>query len=391
VSFTAGAKPLGIAPLIAGANGSTAILTVLAAQLTAGTDNITAWFSGNASCAASSATTAMALNNPMEASSVGVFVTPNPVYEQTGGIWMYTITLKESAGGATTLTGYKVNGADFSSQLANFGATQIGPYGVLEGAFRLPTVVTPPASLIIEIDGTDVKGPWVKQTSVIFLGFQGQAALQLTGLPSAVMKNAGNSACPWNLKLALKEVAGVPVTLNRFVTPFVDLSSQVVQYWGSPCTPSNGQVCMAANATLTTTLCIGNLDSLVPTLLDYVVGGTDEHKNTVGASISVPYLAAPASPNTLGVSPASINASSAPTLLTITASNPAQVWTVGFESGAKPVWLNLSQFSGSGSGTMVVSAAAGSLTSGTYTETLVVQSLDAAPQFVEVPITFTVK
>jgi hypothetical protein len=391
VSLTAGAKPVGTATLSAGANGSTASLTILSTQLTAGTNNITAWFSGSASCAASSATAEISLNSPQQASSVGVFVSPSPVYEQAGGSWTYTITLKESGGGAAALTGYKVNGTDFSSQLGNFGSTQIPAYGVLSGNFTLSGAITPPAALTIEIDGTDVNGAWVKTTQAIFLGFAGQAALQLTGVPSAVMKNSGNSSCPWSLKLALQETAGIAVTLNEFVTPFADLSGQVVAYWGSPCPTDNTKACLAANAKLTTTLCLSNLDSLVPTLLDYVVGGLDAHNNSVSAAISVPYLAPSASPNTLAVSPASITVTNAPLLVNVTASNAAQVWTVGFASGSKPAWLNLSQFSGTGSGTLVLSATAGSLASGTYTESIFVQSLDAAPQFAEVAITFVVK
>ncbi len=390
VSLTANAKPMGTASLQAGAAQSAASFTILATQLTAGANTIEAWYGGDASCAASYSTSSTALVNPAQGSSVGVFVAPNPVYEQTGGSWTYTITLEESGGGAATVTGYKLNGTSYSSQISNFGATQIPPYGVLKGAFTL-SGATPPISVNIEIDGTDVNGPWAKQTSTIILGFAGQAALQLTGVPSAVMQNAANSSCPWSLKLALKETAGVPVTLNSFVTPFGDLSTQVVNYWGSPCATNSAQVCIAANAYLTSTLCISSLQNLVPTLIDYTVGGTDAHNNTVSASISVPYLAASASPNTLAVTPASVTASSAPALLSVKASAASQVWTMSFASGSKPVWLNLSQLSGAGSANVVVSATAGSLAAGTYTETLFVQSLDAAPQFVEIPVTFVVK
>jgi hypothetical protein len=389
VSFTAGARALGASPLLAGTTQATASFTALASQLTAGLNTIAARFSGNAVCAASSATTSIMLNNPAEGSVVNVIVSPSTVFEQTGGVWKYTIALNESNGGAATLTGYKVNGTP-SSQITNFGGTQIPPFGVLQGAFT-QTGLTPPVVVTLEIDGTDINGPWSKQVPVTFLGFSGQASLQLTATPSAVMKNSASSSCAWSLQLALRETAGVPLTLTQFLAPFGnDLSANLQTYWNSPC-PNSTAVCVAANAQLTATVCFSGLDGFVPTLMDYVLSGTDANSNAVSAAIQVPYLAAPASPNTLAVSSKSLTLSGSPMLLSITAPNSSQIWTASFASGAIPTWLSVSPLSGVGSGTMVLSATAGTLAAGTYTDTMVIQSLDAVPQFATVALSFTVK
>ena len=79
-----------------------------------------------------------------------------------------------------------------------------------------------------------------------------------------------------------------------------------------------------------------------------------------------------------------------PVLVTVNASSQSQVWTVSFSSGAAPDWLKVSQFSGVGPATIVVSVSSVNLSAGTYKQTLIFQSLDAVPQFVEIPMVFTV-
>jgi hypothetical protein len=60
-------------------------------------------------------------------SSVSVTVTPNPVYQTTpdadGNSWFFTVRCSEQAGAGTQLTGFKIGGQDYSSQLAAFFGT----------------------------------------------------------------------------------------------------------------------------------------------------------------------------------------------------------------------------------------------------------------------------
>ena len=57
-------------------------------------------------------------NTPTPASNVVPSCNPNPVYEQSanaqGYSWFYTITLSETAGVATNLTGFTTNGIDYT-------------------------------------------------------------------------------------------------------------------------------------------------------------------------------------------------------------------------------------------------------------------------------------
>jgi uncharacterized protein (TIGR03437 family) len=68
-----------------------------------------------------------------------------------------------------------------------------------------------------------------------------------------------------------------------------------------------------------------------------------------------------------------------------------QAWTVSaFPASEKSGWLVVQPLSGTGPATVNLVAAAPGLANGVYTTTLVFQSANTAPQFVSVPVTFTI-
>jgi uncharacterized protein (TIGR03437 family) len=119
--------------------------------------------------------------------------TPNPVFEQTpdaqGNGWFYTVSLTETAGVATELTGFTINGADNSTQIPNyFGSATIPAHGVVSANLTVPGQ-TAPATFVFGFSGVDAGGrSWSQQLSVPFNGMRQSAA------PSPSISSVVNAA-----------------------------------------------------------------------------------------------------------------------------------------------------------------------------------------------------
>jgi uncharacterized protein (TIGR03437 family) len=110
-------------------------------------------------------------------SVVSLSVTPNPVYKGTtdadGYSWFFTVKLTETAGVATTLTGFTFAAGtsaeqDLSSSIAAiFGSATIPAKGTLSGNLRAQ--VTPPTNVTLGFTGVDASGTkWSQQIVVPF-------------------------------------------------------------------------------------------------------------------------------------------------------------------------------------------------------------------------------
>jgi uncharacterized protein (TIGR03437 family) len=116
-------------------------------------------------------------NAATPASHIVVTCSPDPVYEQQansqGFSWFYTITLTETAGVATNITGFTVNGTSYTSQLAAyFGTTTIAAGGTLSASIEEENVPVP-TNLVFVFTGVDAGGhQWSQQLSVPFYGPQ---------------------------------------------------------------------------------------------------------------------------------------------------------------------------------------------------------------------------
>ena len=77
---------------------------------------------------------------------------------------------------------------------------------------------------------------------------------------------------------------------------------------------------------------------------------------------------------------------------TVNVTVPAgQAWTVSvFPASQQSGWLTVFPLSGTGPGSVNLVAAAPGLANGAYTTTLVFQSPNTTPQFVTVPVAFTI-
>jgi hypothetical protein len=178
VSFTLGSIMLGAKALSGSGGTASASITVTGGQLVAANNAIQVSYPGGPTFGPSSGTATLTLGTPTQAptatSKVLVTVTPNPVYQQApnanGATFVFTVQLNETAGVATTLTGFTFDGVNFSSSIASFfGSANLPAHSSLSttlsaGNIAVPTTVT------IVFNGVDASGTkWTQQIGVPFL------------------------------------------------------------------------------------------------------------------------------------------------------------------------------------------------------------------------------
>jgi len=174
VTFTLGGSVLGSVGLAGSGGTGTASITVFGGRLLTASNTIEASYGGSPTFTPSSAAGTLNLGTPTTASLVTVTVTPNPVYQQppaaNGATFSFAIQLKESAGVATTVTGFTFGGVSYASSIAKFfGTTTLPANGTLTANLQSASIL-PPTTVSIGFAGRDASGAgWTQQTSVTFL------------------------------------------------------------------------------------------------------------------------------------------------------------------------------------------------------------------------------
>jgi uncharacterized protein (TIGR03437 family) len=154
-----------------------------------------------------------------------------------------------------------------------------------------------------------------------------------------------------------------------------------------------GSLRLAPFGTLRANIC-WQLDS-VPATLNYEVAGVDKSGRAISTTLQVSFKGPAQNPGALSTSKSSIAldaavSKSATASLSIDVPSSEQWSVTTFPANQKSSWLVVTPQSGKGPGQMNLTASAAGLRSGVYTATLVFQSPNTAPQFVNVPVTFTI-
>ena len=102
-------------------------------------------------------------------SNIQPAISPNPAI-QSNGLWNFTVTLAETGGTGTTLTGLKVNGTDYTSSIMSWFGTNYIP---ASGQISAPLSATgqfPPGDQYFEFFGTDDGSgqTWYRTATVSF-------------------------------------------------------------------------------------------------------------------------------------------------------------------------------------------------------------------------------
>ncbi len=388
VTFQMPGKTLGTATLSAGA----ASLNVSGSQFAAGQNAIAAIYGGDANFGGSSAMATVTVTVPANASAVVPVVGPNPVPltpNATGSGWFFTMTLAETAGKATTLTGLSIGGTDYTPLIASlFGTASIGAKGAISASTSLAAkLYTPPATVPFVFSGVDSGGmKWTQSASVTLVGPQAQAAMSLTSAPATVYQNPASANCPWPQNLQVQELNGYGVSLTRFLAAGQDLSPQILTYFGS--------TGLAPFGSLQAYICWPGISP--PQTMSYELDGVDGNGNAIKGSGSVAFASAPLATSALALSKSSLAlqlaSASGTTSATIAVNVPLGVaWSVAtFPANQGTAWLTVVPAAGLGPGSVTVTASGSGLSNSVFNAMLAFQAAQAVPPFLNVPVTLTI-
>jgi hypothetical protein len=149
-------------------------MTVFGGQLLAASNTVQAYYGGSPTFSSSSGTATIVIGSPAVSSAVTASVTPNPVYQHApdanGATFSFTITLTETAGVPTTVTGLTLNGTSYAGSIdAFFGSTTLPANGKLSANLRAANIAVP-SSVPMIFTGRDASGAtWTKQLAVSFM------------------------------------------------------------------------------------------------------------------------------------------------------------------------------------------------------------------------------
>jgi uncharacterized protein (TIGR03437 family) len=388
-----GTIDLGTGTLTSSGGVAATTITVDPNQLGTGTNNITAVYSGDGNFDSSTGTTTLTVTPPANATAIVASCGPNPVYGQysTTGVlsWYYTLTLTNLSGVAATLTDFTIGGTDEASKLSTFfNGTTIPAHGTLSAGV-VSTGLTVPLNRTFTFSGTDASGnAWNQTLTVPFIVPISQPQIVLTGVPAAVRQNpSGGTSCPWVQLLTLQEEGGYSMQLFKFLSGNTDLTSQISQYFGS--------TQIAPFGALQASICVTG--STPPGSITYEVDGEADDGATFRSIFTSSYQTAPVLPPVLSAGQSSIslstptNSGSTTAPLSVNFASGSTTWTASiFPSNPTTSWLTISPSSGTGSGTITLTANAAGQTPGVYRATVIVQGASSLPQYVEVPVSFTI-
>jgi uncharacterized protein (TIGR03437 family) len=312
--------------------------------------------------------------------------------------WRFVISLTETAGVATKIIGFIVDGQDLSSQVPSlFGNSTIPPLGSVSAVVTISNATLGQIDSI-EIDGTDLDSgiSWTQILGVQFAGPGTLGSLLASGIPTIVYPSAATPDCPLRQHIALQSTGDAPVTLTGLATPFVDLSSQLASFFGSTYMPVGGSV--------QGDICWSQADVGVQPqspwfgLRDLSMG-LSAATNSSGSDISLPLGVAiadvPPSVGLLSVNQSAVNFASSkpqPTTLSVDPGSSNLSWNASIIYDQSPEsWLSVTPAAGVGPATLKVSVdPAGLIPGGVYRATFIIQSLNSTPQYRTVPVTFQV-
>jgi uncharacterized protein (TIGR03437 family) len=393
VSFSVGGTLLGTANLSGTGGTATASANVPGILLSTGANTIKATYGGSTGFNSSSGSAAVTVSVPTASSAVIPSAAPNPVFQQqpdtNGNSWFPTVRLTEIAGIATSLNGFTINGQDYSSSIPGlFGSRSIPAHGTVSAFLAVGANVTLPGNVVFGFSGADLSGiQWSEQLTVSFYGPQLSAAMSLSSSPGTEQLNPkGDPNCdpmhPYYQELNLQELNGHEVYLTKFIAAGNYTSNNIQNPFNSwrlaPLGALQAGVCW-------------QLTAPPPQTLNYEVDGTDDGGNAIKTTLSVVFQGAGGNVGALSVSKSSLALSVGPgqsTSTTLNVSVPnGQSWTLSvLPSSQNTRWLVVSPQSGTGSSMVNVTASAADLNIGGYTATLVFQSVNTIPQFVNVPV-----
>jgi len=381
VSFAFDTLPLGT---VAIANGSANLTFPLYLIGGTGTVAIAAEYSGDSSFSSGGATKAIRITLPSGAASI-IPSALNPVWpsppDAQGLSWQTSISLREVAGVPAMLTAFTIDGqAQTLSQY--FPSPDIPPLSAVSANFVFRNL-TAPLTHTYGFTGIDAAGnTWSRQIPVNYLPLPTDNFFSLSATPLTVTQNtAAASSCQWAVQLNVDDLGGFGVNLLTSLSAgHASLSSQIASIFGTTRLDAWGDI--------QGTLCFGGI---TPPASDSINVGLSD-----GAAFNlvVSFAGPPANPAKLSASPPNISLAASPgqpaqTTLAVNLSDPAQTWMASiYPANRTTAWLSASQLSGAGTSQITLTASGTGFEPGVYRATIVIQSANSIPQYINVPVMF---
>jgi len=386
VDFAVGTIPLGSAPLITRDGQQVADLFFPAYRFGPGTIVLSAVYSGDAAFSSGGATKSVQIVPPTGAAAIVATgpdtVWPNPPPDAQGPAWQTTLTLREAAGVPAMITGFTIDGQ--AQPLAPyFPSPDIPPSATVSTTFVLRNLATP-STRIYGFTGVDSAGQaWSRSIPVNYAGtYPYLGDFDFTVTPLIVSQNtAADVSCQWAVQLNIDDLGGYLTTVDALVVGSVDLSSQIPAIFGTER--------LDAWSSLQGTLCFSGI---TPPATDLIAVF-----NSTGTfqQVSVSFTGPPAGPAKVSAAPAAITLAApdagkpAQAALAVNISDKTQPWTATiFPTNRTTAWLTASQFAGTGPGQIQLTASGAGFEPGVYHATIVIQSANAVPQSINVPVMF---
>lgn len=310
--------------------------------------------------------------------------------------WQFNISLTESAGVATSVTSLLAGGQDLSSQIpAIFGGSAIPAAGSLSGVVNVANVVYNDSNFV-DVAGVDLASgaAWTLHLLAQFSGPDPAfTSLLASGIPAVLYPNAAAPDCPLRQHIVLESTGDTDITLRALTRNDGSDASALLAYLASTYVPAGasvqGDMCWP-NTPDPLLFEITNWNGVV-----FELYGTD----TTGAAIynepGAAFMAPPPAVAPLNVTPSALEFTAAqppPATLSVDpgAATPAWSTTVVYDR-TPAAWLSLTPTAGIGPATIQISVnPAGLVPGGIYRATCIVQSLVSQPQYLVIPIAFTV-
>jgi uncharacterized protein (TIGR03437 family) len=251
--------------------------------------------------------------------------------------------------------------------------------------------LTPPVNRVFTFSGTDADGTaWTQSITAPFVAPSGPPLfprIALTSTPVAVLQNPqAGSACQWQQQLTVQEMSGFTVVLSTFIAGSTNLSSSISEIFGANR--------LAPYGTLQGTLCS---DNVTPPASETITLSGVTNDGMVNASVAVSFAAPSAAAAAFTATPAAIAipvtaaAPSGTANLSLNFTGGQPQWTIAvLPVNGNPTWLTATPLSGAGSAQVSLAAVGSGLSPGVYPALVAIQSADAIPQYLTVPVALVV-
>jgi len=349
-----------------------------------GTFFLAAQYSGDAAFSGAGGTIPIQVTLPSGAAAIVVSgpntVWPNLDLDAQGLAWITAIDLRETAGVAAMVTGFTIDGqAQSLSQY--FPSPDILPDAALSVSVVMRNLSTP-LTHTFGFTGVDAAGiSWSRQIAVNYLPAPSENQYSFTAAPLTVTQNAANPACQFPVFLSIDDSGGYLNVFTGLWAGTGDMSSQFV--------PVFGTTRLQAWGSIQGTLC---LNGITPPASEYIY---PIRSDGFVQEVLVNFAAAPANPIAISAAPAAISltapsvSQTAQATLSIGISDKTQPWTAAvYPNNRTAGWLSLSQLSGTGPAQITLTASGFGYEPGAYRALIVIQSANAVPQYITVPVMF---